>query len=176
MMIFNEHLDRLMEVQIVKDFVQHHRMQAKMCIDDDNYSFVLYRYPYVIVFWDALIENYLEMWFFEFGSGLMIRASTLSGVCLDMHLQNIEELCHKNLDHHAQNSIFLSDSSTKMFCLYEHLEAIDKLLPLIEAKGGLTSMRDGTFDNRFNFSDCIQPIPHIFKERYNKCLGFPVSP
>lgn len=176
MMIFNEHLDRLMEVQIVQDFVQHHRMQGKMCIDDDNYSFVLYRYPYVIVFWDALIENYLEIAFLDIHSNYWITGGAALGCSLDMKLQNLNEIRNRNFEFHPLASIFLSDGAQKIGDLDCNLEAIDKLLPLIEAKGGLTSMRDGTFDNRFNFSDCIQPIPHIFKERYNKCLGFPVSP
>ncbi len=40
-MIFNERLDRLMEVDIVQNFMQAYRMQGKMCRDGTSPTFIL---------------------------------------------------------------------------------------------------------------------------------------
>ena len=58
-----------------------------------------------------------------------------------------------------------------MYGLHVTLEAIDTLFPLIKAKGGLASMRDGTFDSRFDFKDSVKPMWHGMKERYLRCIA-----
>lgn len=169
-MIFNQHLDRLPEVKIVQDFMQKSEMQGKLCGNGGNYSFILFRLPYVVEFHDAAIENYLEITLSDLGSDLLIQGGTALGCSLDVGLQNLSELRSRNFEHHPQNDIFLSDKPEKMRYLHSHLEAIEKLLPLIEAKGGLSSMRDGTFDRRFDFSTSVQSTYPGLKEKYLKCI------
>lgn len=170
-MIFNKHLDRLMEVDIVRDFVRRHHMTGKMCTDGDNHSYILYRLPYVIGFWDALIENYLEIVLMDMKAGLLLEGSSALGRSLDLGLQSLEVLRTRVFHNHPQGSIFLSDGDNKMDNLDSNLEAIDKLLPMIEAKGGLASMRDGSFESRFDFSSSIRPIYPGLNDRYLKCIA-----
>lgn len=170
-MIFNEHLDRLVEVEIVQGFMHTHHMRGKMCADGENRSFILYRQPYVVGFWDALIENYLHTVLVDLEENLLMEGWDLLECALDSKLLDLEELRKCSFDNHPDNSIFLSCASRKMGDVYSNLEAIDKLLPLIESRGGLASMRDGSFDSRFDFSDFVRPIYPGLKERYLKCIG-----
>lgn len=170
-MIFNEHLDRLMEVKVVQDFMQRHNMQGKMCSENSNHVFILYRYPYVIGFWDALIENYLQIALSDSEADLLADEGTLIWCSTCLNYQSREDLKNRSYTNHPQNDIFLSDGAQKMYGLHTCLEAIDKLLPLIEAKGGLSSMRDGTFDPRFDFKDSVKPMWHGLKENYLKCIN-----
>lgn len=169
-MIFNEHLDRLIEVGIVRDFMQQQRMQGKLCSHKDNYSFILYRLPYVIQFYDALIENYLEIWLFDLNNLLAIQGGSALGCSLDLNLQSLSELRQRDFLDHPQLDIFMSEHSEKMRYLHSYLEAISRLLPYIEAQGGLASLRDGTFDSRFDFSQSVQPMWPGKKESLLECL------
>lgn len=54
-MIYNKHLDRLIEVNFVQSFMHQHNMQGKLCIQGDDSSFILHRQPYIVEFHDALI-------------------------------------------------------------------------------------------------------------------------
>ena len=148
-MIFNKHLDRLMEVKTVRDFMQTHHMKGKICSVGENHSFILYRLPYVVGFWDG----------------------SVIGCSVDLGRQKREDLRTMDFSSHQQNDIFLSDGKQKMYGLHTTLEAIDKLLPLIEAKGGLASMRDGSFDSRFDFSSFVCPIYLGLKTRYLSCIS-----
>ena len=56
-MIFNKNIDRLMEVDVVQNFMHNHNMQGKLCTKGDNFSLILYRLPYVVEFHDALIDG-----------------------------------------------------------------------------------------------------------------------
>ena len=159
-MIYNKHLDRLTEVGVVQDFMQRHSMQGKMCSKGEDFSLILYRLPYVVEFYDALIENYLDVYLTDLGSGLRMSGGSALGCSIDLGLQNLSVLRAKDLTSSAANAIFLSEHFLKTRNLYSNLEAIDKLLPLIEAKGGLSSIRDGTFDPRFDFKDSVQPTSH----------------
>jgi hypothetical protein len=170
-MIFNQKINRLMEVDIVQAFMHRHDMQGNLCIKGDNFSFILYRLPYVVEFHDALIENYLEISLSDLSTELLIGGSSAVGCSLKMGLQNLVTLREKNFDTHPQLELFLSEKVFKMDNLYTCLEAIDKLLPLIEAKGGLSSMCDGTFDSRFDFKDHLKPMYFGLKEKYLKCIG-----
>lgn len=169
-MIFNEHLDRLIEVGIVRDFMQQQRMQGKLCSHKDNYSFILYRLPYVIQFYDALIENYLEIWLFDLNNLLAIQGGSALGCSLDLNLQSLSELRQRDFSNHPYQNIFLSFQKQKIGYLECDFEAISKLLPYIEAQGGLASLRDGTFDSRFDFSQSVQPMWPGKKESLLECL------
>jgi hypothetical protein len=168
-MIFNEHIDRLIEVAQVQEFMRRHDMRSKLCKKEDNYSLLLYRLPYVIEFHDALIENYLEITFADLDEGLMIGGGSALSCSLDLGLQNLSELQQRKFDNHPQNHLFLSSNALKMDDLNSNLEAIDKLLPMIESKG-LSSMRDGTFDIRFDFTQSVSPMDCGLKEKYLQCL------
>ena len=170
-MIFNERLDRLMEVDVVQNFMQAHRMQGKMCRDGTNPTFILYRLPYVVGFWDSVIENYLEIVLVDLDANLLIDYGSPVSIAIDLNLQNPDVLKVLNFEDHNQLDIFLSERALKMYCLHTGLEAIDKLLPLIESREGLVSMKDGSFDSRFNFSDSVKPVYPGLKERYQKCIG-----
>lgn len=168
-MIYNENLHRLTEIEIVKDFMR--RQDFKVVPSDNDYGLILYRHPYVIEFKDALIENYLEVYFSDLVSCLFIEGGPALGCSLDVGLQSIEALRARDLMHEQGKHIFLSEWDLKIRHLYSNLEAIDRLLPLIVAKGGLASMRDGTFDPRFDFTLCVKPMWHGMKERYLRCIA-----
>lgn len=168
-MIYNENLYRLTEVEIVKDFMRRHSF--KVAPSDNDFGLILFRLPYVIEFKDALIENYLEVYFSDLVGCLYMEGSPALGRSLDFGLQCLEELRSRDLSGFEDINIFLSDNKKKYSDLDAELEAIDKLLPLIEAKGGLASMRDGTFDPRFDFKDSVKPMWHGMKERYLRCIA-----
>ncbi len=168
-MIYNENLHRLTEVEIVKDFI--HRRGFKVAPSDKDYGLILYRFPYVIEFKDALIENYLEVYFSDLIGCLYISGSSALGCSLDLGLQNIVTLRARELNNAKEKDIFLSEGILKIRHLYSNLEAIEKLLPLLEAKGGLASMRDGAFDPRPDFKNSVQPMWHGMKERYMRCIA-----
>jgi len=167
-MIYNENLHRLIDVAIVKDFMQ--RQGFKVAPSDNDFGLILYKLPFVVEFKDALIENYLEDYFSDLDGGLYMEGGSAVGCSLDIGLQRLELLRARDLTSDCNNGYFLSENLAKIRHLYSDLEAIDKLLPLIEAKGGLASMRDGTFDSRFDFKDSVKPMWHGLKERYLRCI------
>lgn len=168
-MIYNENLHRLTEIEIVKDFMQLQGFKVAPC--DKDFGLILYRLPYVIEFKDALIENYLEVYFSDLTSSLYMEGGSALGCSLDLGLQSIEILRARDLDNVQGKDIFLSDGPLKIRHLYSNLEAIDKLLPPMEAKGGLASMRNGTFDLRFDFTLSVKQMWHGMKERYLRCIA-----
>lgn len=170
-MIFNLKIDRLLEMDIVKSFIHRHGMQAKLCINGDDFSFILYKIPYVVEFHDALIENYLEISLSDISAELLMSGGSALQVSIDLGLLNLEQLRKMNFKGHPRNDIFISEGARKMFDLHCDFDAIDKLLALIEAKGGLSSMRDGTFDSRFDFKDYVYPMNFGLKEKYLKCIN-----
>lgn len=170
-MIFNKNIDRLMEVDIVQNFMRNHNMQGKLCIRRDEYSLILYRLPYVVEFHDALIENYLEISLSDISAKLLIGGGSALGCSIDLELQNLTDLRNTNHEFSVANNIFLSENFIKTRNLYSNLEAIDKLLPLIEAKGGLASIQNGTFDMRFDFKDYLKPMYFGLKEKYLSCIS-----
>jgi hypothetical protein len=170
-MIFNQRIDLLMEIDVVQEFMQRHSMQGKLCVKDDNYSLIVYRLPYVVEFHDALIENYLEISLSDISEGILIEGSVAVGCCLKMELQNLATLQSAKFDMHPQLDLFLSEKILKMDNLYTELQAFDNLMPLLINRGGLSSMRDGSFDTRFDFKDYVKPMYFGLKEKYLKCIG-----
>jgi hypothetical protein len=168
-MIYNENLHRLTEVEIVRDFML--RRNFKVAPSEKDPGLILYRLPYVIEFKDALIENYLEVYFSDLRGCLYIEGSPALGRSLDLGLQCIDELRLRDLSRYQNIDIFLSESAKKFSDLDAELEAIDKLYPLIQANGGLAAMRDGTFDPRPDFKNSVQPMWHGMKERYLRCIA-----
>jgi hypothetical protein len=163
-MIHNLHLDRLMEVETVRSFTQKYRMQTKLCTRNEDSVFLLYRSPYVIGFREALIENYLEIFLIDMNADLLLTEGSLIFCSVELGHQSREKLRTLDFSGHEKNDIFLSQGPTKMYGLQTTLEALDSLLPLIETKGGLTSMQNGTFDSRFDFSDLVTPTYANLKE------------
>lgn len=168
-MIYNENLDRLTQVEIVKDFMRRQSFKVAPC--DNDFGLILFRLPYVIEFKDALIENYLEVYFSDLESRLYMEGNSALGCSIDIGLQRLEELRLRDLSCYEGIDIFLSENEKKFSDLDARLEAIDKLLPLIEAKGGLVSMQDGKFDSRFDFKDSVKPMWHGMKERYLRLIA-----
>ena len=168
-MIYNENLHRLIETTIVKDFMQ--LQDFKVAHSDNDFGLILFKLPYVVELKDALIENYLEDYFVDLRGKLYMEGSSAVGCSLDIGLQSLELLRSRNLTSDCGKGYFLSENASKIRHLYSDLEAIDRLLPLIEAKGGLASMHDGTFDSRFDFKDSVKPMWHGMKERYLRCIA-----
>ncbi|MDT7515371.1 hypothetical protein [Rhodoferax mekongensis] len=150
--------------------MQKNSMRSMSCKFENKHSFIVYRQPYIIEFIDYVIENYLVIFMSDLNSDLMFGESSALMCCVDMGLQNREELRKRNYENHPKSQIFSSYQSSKIKNLYCNLEAIDKLLPLLEGKGGLASMRDGTFDPRFDFKDSVQPMYPELKQKYLKCM------
>lgn len=169
-MISNQRIDRLLEVDIVKSFIHRHGMLGKLCIDGDNFSFILYKIPYVIEFHDALIENYLEISLSDISAELLMSGGSALQVSLDLGLLKLEQLRKMNFEAHPQNDIFISEGARKMFDLHCDFDAIDKLLTLMEDKDGLSSIRNGAFDSRFDFKDHVKPMYFGLRERYLECI------
>lgn len=168
-MTFNEHIDRLTEIEIVQKFMARNAMQAKLCTKGDDYSLIVFRLPYVVEFHDALIENYLDISIADLDLELMISGGSAVACSIEIGLQNRAELKTRNFDKNPDIDIFLSFQGRKMYDLHCDLEAIDKLFPLIEAKG-LAAMRDGSFDPRFDFSALVSPMYLGLKEKYVRCI------
>ncbi len=168
-MIYNENLYSLTEVAIVEVFMR--KQDFKVASSDSEFGLILYNFPYIVEFKDALIENYLEVYLSDISSDLMFSEGAAWACCIELGLEDRQELKNRSYESHPQNQLFLSEGAQKMYGLHVTLEAIDKLLPLIKAKGGLVSMRDGTFDSRFDFKDSVKPMWHGMKERYLRCIA-----
>jgi len=167
----NPHLDRLAEVQLVQDFLLRHDMQGKLCNRGGTNSYVIYRLPYVIEFIDYYIENYLAIYFSDINSSCLLTEGDLIYCSVALEIQNREILKNASFVDHPQTSLFISEGDQKMYGLQTTVAAIDQLLPLIEAKGGLAAMRDGTFDPRFDFSTSVSPMWFGLKDEYLQCIG-----
>ena len=103
-MIYNDNLDRLTQVEIVKDFML--RQSFKVAPSDNDFGLILFRLPYVIEFKDALIENYLEVYFSDLVSSIYIEGSPALGRSLDLGLQCLEELRSRDLSGYEDINIF----------------------------------------------------------------------
>lgn len=169
-MIYNSQIDRLMEVDIVQTFMRHQDMQGKPCGKGDNCSLILYKFPYVVEFHDALIENYLEITLSDISKDLLLTGSRATEICLEIGLQNIEDLKIRNFNEHTKNNIFISEGARKMFDLYCDLEAIDKIIPLLKKSDDSSSMLKDAFDSRFDFKDYVIPMYFGLKEKYLNCI------
>ena len=170
-MSFNKNLDRLMEIKIVQVFMQHHNMRGKLCAKENLFSFIIYRLPYVVEFIDSSIENYLEIYMSDLDAGLLLSGGAAVDSAVLCGFQNRNELRTRTFKDFPKNDIFLLEGARKMFDLHCDFQAIDNLLPLIETSGGLSSMRDGTFDSRFDFKDSVQAMYPGLKEKYLQCVG-----
>jgi hypothetical protein len=127
-----------------------------------------FRHPFFIEIHDALSENYLEITLSELTSGLLITGSSALGCSLDLGLQDINSLRAHTFHNHPLNHLFLSFGPQKMRHLHSFLEALDKLLPHIE-ESGLDSMREGSFDRRYDFSRSVELMHPGLKEKYFQC-------
>ena len=159
-----------MELDVVQKFMHDHNMHGKLCIRRDEYSLILYRFPYVVEFHDALIDNYLEISLSDISMELLLTGSRAVPISCQLGFQNIEELKIMNFTNDPKNNIFISEGSRKMLDLHCDFEAINKLLPSIEAKGGLASIQNGTFDTRFDFKDYLKPMYFGLKDKYLNCI------
>jgi hypothetical protein len=170
-MIFNKNLDRILGIELVQRFTMTHRMRGCKCSCKDDCCFLLYRIPYIVAFWDAYIENYLEVVLVDLDAGLLLEGASALGCSLDLKLQSLELLRAREFSKHPLNDIFLSMNAEKMRYLHSHLEAIDKLLPLLEGKGGLISMRNGEFSKEFDFTESVKPAHAGLSERLIACIS-----
>jgi hypothetical protein len=169
-LIYNQNIDRILEIPFFHDFIQRQRMNIKPITDKDDYGLIAYRFPYALCFHEALRDSSLDIYLADLKSNQMLYASTANGLCLDLGLQDIVTLRKMDFKNHPQNSIFLSEGSSKMLSLHTDLDAVDKLLPLIEKKGGLMSLKDGTFDEKFDFSRDVLALPAWLSEKLSRLM------
>lgn len=169
-MIFNRHIDQLAKVDAIQNFMKKHSMRSLLCAQGDNFSFIIFRLPYVIEFYDALIENYLEIYFSSLDENLFMDGNSALGCSLDMGLQKLADVRARDFTRSFVQTIFLSEGSLKTRNLYSNLEAIDRLLPLIESSGGLSSTSKVLFNSRFDFSTYVRPMHAGLKEKYLHCI------
>ena len=150
-------------------------MLGKMCSEGGNHAFILYRLPYVVIFSDMQIENYLETFLVDLDSELLIDGGRMLGISVELGLLSLDELRKVLFINHPQINLFLSSGVQKMNDLDSGLKSIDKLLPLLKIKGGLVSMKNGSFDGWFDFSDSVISIYPGLKERLLQCINSPSS-
>ena len=168
-MVTNKNIERLIEIGVVQSFVARHMLAAKLCRHNDDYSLLLFRAPYFVEFRDTLIENYLEITLADLETGLLITGSSALAISLELGLQDLQVLRARNFDNDPLIKIFLSFQSQKMRNLYSFLEAIDKLLLGIRS-GGLSTLQDGSFDPRFDFSQSLSALYPGLREEYLRCV------
>lgn len=169
-MIFNQELERLLKMEEVQSFMQKQAMRAVPVVAPGNCSLVLVRLPYFIEFQDALVENYLGCFLADVSSDLWMSDGDIfcASVTLGFHDRN--EVKNRNYEEHPYSDVFLSFRPEKMLDLNVDLEAVDKLLPKIEARGGLSSLRDGTFHSSLSFSNMVSTMPVGRKDRLLRCI------
>jgi hypothetical protein len=164
-MIYNQHLEKLLEIPLVQAFMQNQKMKGKTFTDNTDSGLLIHRFPYVVCFHETLRDSSLDIYLVDIKANQMLYASTALGICLDMGLQDIAKLRELDFRNDPKNSVFLSAGSSKMLSLHTDLDALGKLLPIIEEKGGLISMKDGRFDKKFDFSrDVLTPPAGLSEE------------
>lgn len=168
-MIFNEHLERLLEVRVVKDFMVSRRLEATKFHDDAVSSLLLFRDAFVIEVRDALRENYLEIFLVDLDSDRVLEGGAAVGCSVDLGFQNLEEMRAKNHSVQTWESLFLSFEIEKMNNLQHHLAAFDRLFPLIETEG-LRRLQNSGRKYPTDFPLSIRPMYPLVKARYAKCL------
>lgn len=170
-MIFNQHLDRIMELNFVQSFMATHQMQGRLCTAENDQSFILHHPPYAIVFWDAFTEDYLEIALVDMSSDLLLSDGSLTACAVDLGLQTREHLRSLDFSNHSQLDIFPSHGASKMYGLQTGLDAIDKILPIIKSSGGLSVANIGISDKDINLSNFVKPVYQGLKLRLSKCIG-----
>lgn len=166
--ISNKEIGRLLEIDVVNFFIAKHGMQSVVCRKSDEYSLLLFSYPFFVEFCDYKAENYLETVFSDFSDGLLMTGGAALACSMDLNLPESMPMS-RSVANHSWSEIFLSHRIQKLENLYSFLNAIDAIFPFVRAKG-LSSMKTGAFDRRFDFSKAVSPLYTGLPERYFACI------
>lgn len=152
-MIHNENIERLLEIDIVKDLVKTFNMKTAIYSNKEQFSLILYVAPLAILISDRLIENIPDILIYDLKNNLFITDWEITDLAnelfvIDKSHSTIET--YKNFDF---NNIFISKGASKMSQLQYILLRTKLLLPMFLAKNGFKSLKNGSFDSRFDFQN-----------------------
>lgn len=169
-MITSKKIAQIANVAFVQEFLKKNEMRAKLCMKNDQYSLLLHRHGLIIEIKDVLRENYLEVSLIDITSSLMIWGGSALGICLDLNLLDIEVLQLQKFEDHPELDLFTSHAAIKMDNLHTHLQAFDKLLPIITLQG-LAAIRDGTIQSKRSFFNSVILMKLTDRDGYVRCLN-----
>lgn len=164
-MISNNHIIQIERIPFVAEFLLKNEMKALTYTEDEDHSLIIYRAPIIIEVFDALIENCLQIMLSDLDQALGVSDGSLLHISFALGLQDKNVIRQMSFEGMFENSIFLSSGSEKMHNLYSALQAIDRLLPLLENKG-LQAIRDRSFQPPHDFSNLIFSMQSGLKYRY----------
>ena len=168
-MIDNESVARLTEIREIRSFIEKNCFVAKSCSRWS--SLILFRLPFVIEVTDFLIENFLHITLSDLDSELMLVPGMPTACSTRLGLQDQAILSKLNFESHPQNDLFLSYGGRKMYDLQVQIEAIDKLLPIVEKRGGLASLRSLCDTRMSGDFDPLDKLWDGLKARYLNCIA-----
>jgi hypothetical protein len=131
-MITNSEIYKITQIPLVLSFVQRFHMKWQLC----GHSLIIFSLPYAILVTDALIENYLEIYFLDLNrslrvsGGAVIEVAVQNGSSSAINQIGLSERYTKN-----EQAIFISEQKRKLDDLYEFFGALNELFPQIEREG-----------------------------------------
>ena len=139
-MISNENLHAINNVPIVNDFVRCHGFAGVNC----RGSYVLYNSTFAIIFFDSLVDNYLEILVLNLKTGTRFDGPTALHGCTESGLLTTEEVrAHRTKSLESEHNIFLSHGKLKAGQLYDAFLALKILFPdLINTSPELAALSD----------------------------------
>ena len=167
-MIFNANLDKLLETEIVGNFVMKRGMNAKVCTQKKITSLLLCNSRYIIDIRDNVIENYLEFDFVDTFGWLMISGSRAVECSINFGFQGIGE-ARSGETSSDLGKYFLSCGPEKAEDLISNFEAIGHLLDFIDGLDGFRGIVASGFPSIL--SESIEALTPWSIERYQKCFA-----
>lgn len=152
-MIHNENIERLLEIDIVKDLVKTFNMQTAIYSNKEQFSLILYVTPLAILISDRRIENIPDILIYDLKNNLYITDWEITDLANELFVIDKNQPSIESYKIFDSNNIFISEGASKMSQLHYILIRTKLLLPLFLAKNGFKSLKDGTFDSRFDFQN-----------------------
>lgn len=170
-MIFNQSIERLLEIKIVQELIKKYEMSFKTLNHGEEFYLLIYRRPYIIEISERLIENILDIFLYDLDSDLNLMDGRLVFIAESLQLP-IYEICNLfNFKDHTQNNIFLTFNEEKMFDLHLTLTSIDLLLPVFINKGGFMSLKNGEFSSTFSTKELPSVVSREKISNLNKAIN-----
>jgi hypothetical protein len=168
-MISNDNIVQIARIPFVSEFLLKNEMKALACTEGEDHSLIIYRAPIIIEIFDALIDNCLQIMLSDLDQTLSVSCGSLLHISFALGLQDKKVIRQTSFKNMPENAIFLSSGSEKMHNLYSTLQAVDRLLPLLQANG-LNAMRDRSFRPPFDLSQSIHSMQPGLKGKYMQCM------
>jgi hypothetical protein len=168
-MISNNGIAQIARIPFVSEFLLKNEMSALTCAQDGEYSLIIYRHPIIIEILDALIDNCLQITLCDLHHTLYVSDGSLLHISFTLGLQDKKIIRQMSFEGMSETAIFLSSGPEKMHNLYSTLQAIDRLLSLLQSKG-LDAIRERSFQPPFNFSNLVCSMQPGMKDRYIRCM------